>query len=668
MFAFILNKLKKVNYIGFTLWLISSIIVMLSFTQKFNIKQFFTNPSLCLGTIMLFIFIMHIILQKLNIYNHLKIKYPTNMLSRLPDNILSIIIGVIILIIGATILLGPEFLIKTFNQIGTAFFNPTNNGRWVSTVAENQQPYFVQWAANFGTSILYLFLISSIFFIRKTFSMLNKKEINIITCSYIFLLLGVIYSRYMPNSIFNGENFISKAFYIISILAFIGILIYYYLYYNKNSTNIFNQINFGDLFLLVFFILTLFTARSAVRLIMVLTTIAPIFIAFIIAELGFLIKEGGDSTKKIFLYTTMAVVLLISCSSGYQYYQTTTNQAYNYAPYYYTYQWQETMSWVRDNTPTNSVFESWWDYGYWIQSIGNRATVTDGGNSIVYWNYLIGRDILTGDDQKDALEFSYTHNVSYLLIDSSDIGKYGAFSQIGSDANLDRLSQGPITLLSDQKQIQETKTDVIRNYNIPAGNGQIAVSPIEEDVVFDDNGTQTSLFRENSGLLGVTIRYSKDNESSIYLKQPQGLFISNGKQITIPLRYLYYEGQIRDFKTGINATAYIIQNIYDSGQGLQLDNFGAMIYISPRVMKGMLGQVYLLNDPFNNFPAFKLSHSQPDFILQQISNQGVSLDEFVDYNGIRGPIKIWKINYNGDEIINPKYLNTTFPPEITWKF
>ena len=25
------------------------------------------------------------------------------------------------------------------------------------------------------------------------------------------------------------------------------------------------------------------------------------------------------------------------------------------------------MSWVRENTPEESIFVHWWDYGYWVQ-------------------------------------------------------------------------------------------------------------------------------------------------------------------------------------------------------------------------------------------------------------------------------------------------------------
>jgi dolichyl-diphosphooligosaccharide---protein glycosyltransferase len=39
--------------------------------------------------------------------------------------------------------------------------------------------------------------------------------------------------------------------------------------------------------------------------------------------------------------------------------------------------WTQTLQWIRQNTPTNSVVISWWDYGYWIAVMGNRTTAAD---------------------------------------------------------------------------------------------------------------------------------------------------------------------------------------------------------------------------------------------------------------------------------------------------
>ena len=39
--------------------------------------------------------------------------------------------------------------------------------------------------------------------------------------------------------------------------------------------------------------------------------------------------------------------------------------------------WRQTLSWVSQSTPVNSVIISWWDYGYWFAVMGNRTTVAD---------------------------------------------------------------------------------------------------------------------------------------------------------------------------------------------------------------------------------------------------------------------------------------------------
>jgi dolichyl-diphosphooligosaccharide---protein glycosyltransferase len=39
--------------------------------------------------------------------------------------------------------------------------------------------------------------------------------------------------------------------------------------------------------------------------------------------------------------------------------------------------WIQTLQWVNQNTPTNSVIISWWDYGYWFTVMGNRTTLVD---------------------------------------------------------------------------------------------------------------------------------------------------------------------------------------------------------------------------------------------------------------------------------------------------
>ena len=42
-----------------------------------------------------------------------------------------------------------------------------------------------------------------------------------------------------------------------------------------------------------------------------------------------------------------------------------------------TNDWLHAYEWVRNNTPQDAVVASWWDYGYWTQTLGERASIAD---------------------------------------------------------------------------------------------------------------------------------------------------------------------------------------------------------------------------------------------------------------------------------------------------
>ena len=42
-----------------------------------------------------------------------------------------------------------------------------------------------------------------------------------------------------------------------------------------------------------------------------------------------------------------------------------------------TTDWIDSLNWIKDNTSKDAVIGSWWDYGYWIQTKANRASLAD---------------------------------------------------------------------------------------------------------------------------------------------------------------------------------------------------------------------------------------------------------------------------------------------------
>ena len=47
-----------------------------------------------------------------------------------------------------------------------------------------------------------------------------------------------------------------------------------------------------------------------------------------------------------------------------------------------TNDWLDTLEWIKLNTPENAVIASWWDYGYWIQTMADRTALVDNSTLI----------------------------------------------------------------------------------------------------------------------------------------------------------------------------------------------------------------------------------------------------------------------------------------------
>lgn len=666
LIAFLLNMVHKKELITYFLWVVFSYGLMLLFSTRFSLKGLITSLTYGLPFVVFFIFFIHFILWNTPISKKELFKK-----INLSNKTISLIIAMILGIILVVFILGPSFIIDTIKYFNHLIISPIT-GRWGQTVAENRQPYFTEWGSSFGPFIknipvlFWLFFIGSVVLFKNMLNKIKNKEAWILTGLYIFFFFGLVFSRYAPHPyILDGEGFISKLFYFGSALLLIGFFIYYSVKYYKNKDNSFEKIDFSLLFLFSLFIICLISVRSAVRLIMVLGPIAPIFVGYLIVAVIIKFKQTKDETAKIVIGALMILVLLLSFfvffgniitkTSGF--YQEIKGQAYSFVPSSYNQQWQKAMQWVRDETPKQAVFSHWWDYGYWVQSIGNRATVLDGGNAISYWNYLMGRLVLTGDNQADALEFLYNHNATHLLIDSSDIGKYGAFSSIGSNKNFDRYSWMTAFLL-DEKQIQETQNQTILVY--PGG------ITLDEDLIIKENEKEILLPSGGAGIGAIIIPTQKKTENETNFEQPYVIAVYQGKQYKVYIRYLAVQGKVIDFKSGVNASAYVFPSLIVQGNGVNSNPIGAAMYLSPRLMRGMLVQVYILNDPFKNFPNFKLVHSEQDLIIDSLNQQGMNLPEFIYYQGIQGPIKIWEIEYTGKEKIKQEYLDTDATKYLDW--
>ncbi|MEK6927735.1 MAG: STT3 domain-containing protein [Nanoarchaeota archaeon] len=658
---YLFNKNKTNIAQVYISWLIPSIILAL---LKFrSITPLFTSITDTAPAVFLALFILidlFLISRILNKYSSLNSFLQSKNIPKEIASLILLIIGVFIILL----IIKPAFLFSIFTSIYNRALHPFGNDRVGLTVAENKSPSFQEFLPYFGY-IFWPFFFGALLAFYLGIKEFKPKYKLILFLSFTLAFLGILFSKFSSSGVLNGDSTISKLFYFGSLLIFIISAVWVYFNYLKHdkegAENAFSHINFNLLIIITFSLLTAISIKSAIRFFFLIGSMILIPSTYILIELTRFGKASKDLTLKWIYYLISFVFILILISSFVSYTQSTKGEASQTLPGINEQQWQKAMSWVRNNTPVNSVFVHWWDYGYWVQSIGERATVVDGGHPGGFnWNHFVGRYVLTTSNPITALSFMKSHNVNYLLIDPTDIGKYGAFSSIGSDVSGNDRAAYISTFVLDEKNTKETSSSTIQVYT-----GQI---PVDADIIYTQNGSTILLPAGKSFVIGVITETSKSGE----LKQPKGVFYYNGNQYQLPLKSVFANGKSFDFGSGINAQIQFVPALVQGTQGMALSQNGALLYLSEKVKDTLFTKLYLQNNADNSYPTLKLVHAEKDDIVSQVQS-GFSGDVNIDLlyypnAGIRGPIKIWEVSYSQDVPVYKELTDreTNIPGENRW--
>lgn len=184
--------------------------------------------------------------------------------------------------------------------------------------------------------------------------------------------------------------------------------------------------------------------------------------------------------------------------------------------------WLDGLLWLKHHTPDDAIVMTWWDYGYWIQYVANRTTVTDGENRISNWNVDMGQFFqkTNSDDffsfrkcAPDAYPFcNYVHpntgagevfmdyhtidpdtgtrRPAYIIIDNTLIGKFYWVTKIGDNCIAAKCGTQyqyfPIAQPSDNPEDQQLGAGVYMNYiykRLP--NGDVSQKVAQINLMFD---------------------------------------------------------------------------------------------------------------------------------------------------------------------------------------
>jgi dolichyl-diphosphooligosaccharide--protein glycosyltransferase len=79
-----------------------------------------------------------------------------------------------------------------------------------------------------------------------------------------------------------------------------------------------------------------------------------------------------------------------------------------------TTDWLDALEWIERNTPENSVIASWWDYGYWITTLGNRTSLAD--NATINQTRIATLAKMFIDEQEGGIKIAQDLKADYILV------------------------------------------------------------------------------------------------------------------------------------------------------------------------------------------------------------------------------------------------------------
>ena len=625
LMLFLLGKITLRSVTNYTLWMIPFTILTATFIGKYGgLKGLVSSSTSGFVYLVFGILIIGFFVNRAKRFDKILTKIP------LPRETTILLALIVIGSLASYLILGQTAITNLITDAQGMLLRGITNSRLGLTVAESKQPYFYDWYQSFGFTIVLFFIGISLVFSKALNELQYKKTLIVL---FTLFLVGIIISRSSENTLLNGETMISDALFFATFALLLIYGAYTYLKsYNKDK-ELFGKIQNPNIYLaffVIWLVVVMLAARGGIRLFMIFAPVLCTVIAFLAISLS---KYVFGLTDKFYKTIGIITILLVIVPIIYA----NTSTSYYSAKYTgpgFDNQWQNAMTWVKENTQKDAVFAHWWDYGYWIQTRGERATITDGGNFIPYWNHLMGRHVLSAKNETEALEFLNAHGATHLLIISDEIGKYTAYSSIGSDENFDIFSWISTFVMNAESTIQEGDT---YTYFFSGATA------LDENFVYQDK-----VFPQNEAYIAGFIIPVKEIDDTYEIKQPKAVLFYRNERTDVPVECVYDEKKIIYNETGLKGCLRIFPRYLNNKY--QQEN-GALLYVSRKGIDALWTKLFLFDEKSKYF---------------EIGYDDSSLNQLAYYNGrILGPIKIWKINYPKNFTISnelkQEYLAKTTP-------
>ena len=600
------DRLTKKEFNIFLIWFAVLFPMFVFMTNRYGGFKFFEN--FMVQPVLLAVFLGF---YKQIAYSRVKKLLPKNV----PPGLGVFVTGIILAIILTIIILGVDLVGRNLESAFTIFRAGPRN-RHAESVSENQEPVFygagVSWVTSIGWILLpYFFgmfmLPYALFSPLKKYKFFPSIGIFIFTSFLLFSNFSRQAEHQWIRSIFGA--YYEYVFY----LLILGMFVFYSKIWRK--TEEINKMNSIWILLLVWNILSIMAGRTSVRNIFSATPSITIISAYALVKSVDFVKS--KTKDKLYSYSMASGILLFILVNYYVMFSisyATVSQGYvpNVGG-----DWFAAFNWIKDNTPEDSVFIHWWDYGYWIQSLADRTTVLDGGNyeSPAY----AAESLFTSSDPAEYNEvLDYYGQPTHMLIVDDDIPKFFQIARIG----LKDVWFTPYYLAGVDQNIvpgaeQFSSMAVYQPTSGPA--------PLTNDIII--NGV---LYPQGqTSVLAVLLPFNEDSTT-----EPIAFLQTNtGEQITLAFNCRCQRGtgceKVRD--DGINE-CFVDWGLTSAGGELTIP---AGLIFMPNITQNMLfTKLYVTEEPVDGFTL--------------VYDNGVPKDIQNLLSG-RTNVQIWEITYEEGE-------------------
>ena len=326
--------------------------------------------------------------------------------------------------------------------------SPLGGSRLMLSVGELYDPHSTDWVEWYGISFLVIVAGSTLVVGRTARAWTGDPWVG--ATLWLVFVGGTVYSRFSPESLSHNPEFSQGIF--VAVLVLLGLVLgvgtwWASLRYQPLGSNSGELNTDRQSLVIIWFTILLLAARGAQRYHLFL---APVAAAFLAHAFVFSIQTSWGYHRLGRRTWRWAVVLILSVCIGFL----SVTAIHRSLAWVHAAQpvlsrpWRNTLAWMKQSLPAESVVAAWWDYGSILNLLGGQTTIIDQNHFIPYWIHLMARNVFCASDDEEALTFLRTHQATHLAISSQELASTRTISVIGSDENLDRQTMPPVYLIS----------------------------------------------------------------------------------------------------------------------------------------------------------------------------------------------------------------------------